>query len=280
MYGPKYSPDGKAIAIVRAGLKERNSHVWIFDIERNVMKKLTVEGSNFWPIWTPDGKYVTYPSMIEDGSDVINIYWKGVTGNTKAQRLTKSNFWLQPLSWSNDGKTLIFHQSTALSSEGWGIHYINLDSSQIITTYIDSDYNERLPALSPDGNFIAYSSDETGRYEIYVSTFPEIKFKHLLSIAGGTEPVWSKDGKALYYRNNYNMMKVPIEIKPNFNPGKPILLFEKKFNMGTYGINYDISPDGDHFLMVKIELPKQESLNDIKIIQNFFEEVERKMIEQ
>ncbi len=280
MYGPKYSPDGKAIAMVRAGKKEINSHVWIYNVERSVIKKLTVEGSNFWPIWTPDGNYVTYPSMIEVGSIALDIYWKGVMGNTKAQRLTKSNFWLQPLSWSNDGKTLIFHHSTSRSSQDWGIRYINMDSSQIITTYIDSDFNEKWPALSPDGNLIAYSSDETGRYEIYVSTFPEIKFKQLISIAGGTEPVWSKDGKALYYRNNNKMMKVAIEIKPNFNPGKPILLFDEKFDMGGYGINYDISPDGNHFLMIKSELPNPEALNDINIIQNFFEEVERKMIEQ
>jgi len=276
MYGPKYSPDGKTIAMVRSDENEI-SHVWTLDVDRIVVKKITDEGSNFWPIWTPDGERVTYPSLVDHENGEVNIFWKDVSGNSKAQRLTESKFWQQPISWSKDGNILVIHQSTLLSSENWGVHYISMDSNQIIKSYLDSDYNEKWPALSPDGKLIAYSSDETGQFEVYVSAFPEIKFKHMISNSGGTEPIWSKDEKELYYRNNYKIMKVPFEIDPNFVPGKPIMLFEKKYNLGSYGLNYDISPSGDHFLMVKSELPNQEILNEINIIQNFFEEVEQKL---
>ena len=128
--------------------------------------------------------------------------------------------------------------------------------------------------FSPDGRWIAYISNESGRYEVYVRPYPGPGEKEQISNNGGTQPMWARDGRALYYRNGKQMMEVSIEPGPNLVAGQPTLLFEGDFEMGGPDMwtNYDVSPDGESFIMIK---RTTEPPRDIHVVFNWFEELKR-----
>jgi serine/threonine-protein kinase len=141
------------------------------------------------------------------------------------------------------------------------------------SSIIDSSANERAPSLSPDGRWIAYKYDESGRTEIFISPVSEEGGKWQISTNGGTEPLWSRDGKELFFRVGTAMMAVPIEMTPAFKHGKPKKLFEKILFRYTWSTTYDIHPDGDRFLMIKY--PEDRFADKIHVVTNWVEELKR-----
>ncbi len=262
--GPRISPDGRKLAMWMDG------QVWIYDIQRDTLRPLTSEGQNFWPVWTPDGQRVVFPT-IRAGSPKVNLFWKRIDGSAPSESLTQSQYVLQPLSWSPDGKTLLFHQSLN-PSEGWDIYTLKLDKNRTSSPLLNSKFNERRPSLSPDGHWLAYESDESGRPEVYVTTFPNPGSRWLISSQGGTEPAWSRSGQELFYRNADKMMAVDIVTDPEFVPDKPRLLFEGEYLSTLYGRNYDIAADGRRFVMVK-SLSQESKTTQINVVLNWFEEL-------
>jgi serine/threonine protein kinase len=265
-YGPRISPDGKKLAMWIEG------QVWIYDIARGTLRRLTSEGQNFWPVWTPDGQRVTFPS-IRMGSPDVNLFWKPVDGSTSSERLTQGQYGQQPFSWTPDGKVLLFHQSVHPTT-GWDILMLPIDGESTPSPFLDSQFNERRPSLFPDGRWLAYESDESGRPEIYVTTFPNPGSRWQISTQGGSEPAWSRNGRELYYRNVDKMMAVDIMTEPEFTPAKPRLLFEGKYFSVIYGRNYDITPDGQQFVMVKL-IEEESVATQINVVLNWFEEIKR-----
>ncbi len=142
-----------------------------------------------------------------------------------------------------------------------------------MTPVVAGPFDEYPPRFSPDGRWLAYMSDESGRFEIYAQAFPGPGEKWTLSTEGGKEPVWSRDGREIFYRDGDRMMVVPLQIEPAFRPGTPRMLFEAPFasNPGGYP-NYDVSLDGTRFIMVETDATE---LNEIHVVLNWSEELKR-----
>jgi len=264
-YGrPRLSPDGQRVAVgVQSGA---NQDIWIYDIGRGTRMRLTVEGNNTSPVWTPDGTRVTFSSN-RDGPQ--NLYWKPADGSGQAELLLNMNSLntLIPTSWSPDGDTLAFYDTSG-ARDIWALP-LEGDASSFVATA----FNERSPMFSPDGRWLAYVSNESGRDEVYVQPYPGPGGKWPISTEGGTELRWSADGRELFYRLGDKMMVVEVQSEPAFTSGRPQLVFEGPYLTDLFATsNYDISPDGQRFLMIKEEEGQQDQIN---VVLNWFEELKR-----
>jgi serine/threonine-protein kinase len=152
------------------------------------------------------------------------------------------------------------------------IWVLNVEREGTPSPFLNTPFNEYTPVFSPDGAWLAYVSDESGQDEVYVTAYPGPGRKIAISTGGGREPLWSPDGRELFYRNEGGdrMFSVPIESKSPFAPGKPRLLFEGRYDTFLGAINYDISPDGRRFLMTREYVPSR-----LHIVFNWFEELKR-----
>jgi eukaryotic-like serine/threonine-protein kinase len=159
---------------------------------------------------------------------------------------------------------------------GYDVWVVRL-SDRIAQPLLRTDFNEAAPTFSPDGNWLAYISDESGRYEVYVQPYPGPGGKYQISIEGGTEPVWNPNGKELFYRSGDKMMAVDVATQPSFSVGKPSVLFQKPYLPTTATTPfYDVSADGQRFLMIKRDEPTgSSSLTQIVVVQNWTEELKR-----
>lgn len=277
IWGPRISPDGSKIAMWF--LDDKGGHVFIYDLERDLIDKLTLEGDNFWPVWTPDGKNIAFPSI--RGGTLVDIFWKATDKSTPAESLLKENisdgmksYTHQPQDWSGDSRYLLFATSPGLDI-GWDIMIMDMENNRKISEFIATEHSERHPRLSPDNKWLAYEANETGRKEVYITRFPEKGAKWQISTDGGEEPLWSPDGRKLYYRYRKNVFVVNINIEPDFKASKPEILFSGKFRQNIFGWYYDIHPDGTKFVMVKgAEI--DTTRNQVNIIKNFDQEIEKK----
>jgi Tol biopolymer transport system component len=268
-FGPRLSPDGKRLSVWIAG---DSPHVWIYEIARGTLNPLTTEGQNFWSVWTPDGKSVAFASR-RSGIDT-KVFLKPADGSRPAEQLTTGDYRHQPLCWSPDGKMLVFHQNYHPAT-GWDVLVLQVEGEPRQWPLLNTSSDEYQPALSPDGRWLAYVSNESDRNDIYVTTFPTASAKWPISTGGGIQPVWAPSGKELFYRNGNEMMVVGIATSPTFTPTNPTLLFKGNYHQGAiYGRNYDIAPDGRRFVMLK-ELDPESVPQNINIILNWFEELKR-----
>ena len=189
----KFSPDGKHLAITV--LEGPTSNLWSYDVTRGTLSKLTFDESSIVAIWTPDGKLLTFAS---DRGGQFNVYWQPADGSGPAERLTSSDNWQHPASWTPDGKVLAIAESDpATGQDIWLVPMVNDRKPR---PFLNTPFNERDAAFSPDGRWLAYTTDESGRYEVYVQTFPGPSVKWQISIDGGVEPVW-RCSKSVDYGN-------------------------------------------------------------------------------
>ena len=215
---PRLSPDGRRVAV---GIAEQETQVWLYDLSRETLTRLTFEGNvNSYPAWTPDGKRIAFQSNKEGPQ---NIFWQLADGSGGLERLTTSEYIQAPMSWSPDGQLLAFIEVNPTT--GYDIWVLRL-SDRKAQPFLRTPFNESAPRFSPDGRWLAYVSDESGRYEIYVQPYPGPGGKWQISTEGGTEPVWNPNGRELFYRSGDKMMAVDIATQPGFAAGKPRMLFE------------------------------------------------------
>jgi serine/threonine-protein kinase len=173
------------------------------------------------------------------------------------------------LSFSPDGKRLVFGQ-------GNDLYVLSMEGERTSQPLFQSQFRERLGRISPDGHWIAYESNESGRQEVYVRPFPNVEEgKWQISRDGGTEPVWALRRQELFYRNGGAMMVVGIETEPTFTGGSPVVLFTGRYTSGVPVANYDISPDGQRFLMIKAADEEEGQAAQINVILNWDEELKR-----
>jgi hypothetical protein len=264
---PRFSPDGQRIAVVTDG------QIWLYDLSRETLTRFTFDGNtNSRPVWTPDGKRIAFYST-KDGP--LNLYWQLADGSGGLEKLATSDFINVPDSFSPDGQLLAFHEANPKSGED--IIVLRLTDRKV-QPFLRTPFNEADPRFSPDGRWIAYMSDESGRSEIYVQPYPGPGGKWQISTDGGTEPVWNRNGRELFYRNGNRMMAVEITTQPNFALGNPRVLFEGPYVLATVPIsNYDVSPDGRRFLMVKPTEQAQAAPTQINVVLNWFEELKRRV---
>ena len=260
---PRLSPDGQRVVV------EIDGQIWLYDLAGESLTPLTFDGDNGNPSWTPDGKRITFQS------DEVNLFWQPADGSGERDRLTNSAHVKRPDSWSPDGKLLAFTQfDPSTGRDIWVLRIGDRKSDPFLRT----SANESAPHFSPDGHWLAYVSDESGRYEIYVQSYPGPGGKWQISTEGGTEPLWNRNGRELFYRNGNKMMAVEIRTQPSFALGSRRMLFEGAQYMppmGPYSYpfpNYDVSPDGQRFLMIT-----KESKPQINVVVNWFEELNRRV---
>ena len=274
------SPDGEKLALVVAG---ENRDIYTYDLVHGTLSRLTFNTSREnAPLWTPDGQRIVFRSS-RDG--IGSIYWKlydgtGVTEFLGGGKDTSSS----PDSWSGDGKTII---TGDLGIGGFNIGLLPLEDDHEWKPLLNENHNEADPQVSPDGRWIAYVSDETKREEIYVRPFPEINMgKWQISTNGGSSPLWSPDGKELYFINDDAVMVVSITATTNFSHETPKILFKGKyfssFYRGSSHTPWDIHPYSKKFLMIKeAESTNNESASEtpskINIILNWDEEVKKRV---
>ena len=255
---PALSPDEQRVAVIIS--RNGNPDVWTYDLTRGTFTRLTHESGNAWfPIWAPDGERITYQyAMVRP----MQVYSIPSDGSGEPTQLIMGQHDHRPDSWSSDGKWLVITEHNPET----GRDLMIFDSRQK-QPLIRSQFNEALGRVSPDGKWLAYVSDNTGRNEIYVTPFPKPSRKWQISTDGGDDPRWTKDGQELIYRSGVSWMAVPIRMADGFVPGKPQLLFQ-----GNYKNRYAITADGERFIVVEeAEAPRQ-----INIVFNWVEELKEK----
>jgi serine/threonine-protein kinase len=249
----RISPDGTRAALTV--LTRTTSDIWVWDFVRRTFTLLTSldDNSDSDPLWAPDNKRVIFSEDRLERDD--GIYWRPADGTGKTELVAiVPNLDIYPASWSDDGKSLVLWSgaSSAVTSSDIGV--LSTEGDHKYKPLLSGKYDEKHPMVSPDGRWLAYTSNESGKDEVYVRAFPEVdKGRWPISTNGGSGPLWSPDGRELFYRSGDAVMVVPLEIKPNFNPGVPKMLFHGTYvALGTdRSTLWDISPDGKRFLMMK-----------------------------
>jgi eukaryotic-like serine/threonine-protein kinase len=283
---PRLSPDGRRVAV---GITEQESQLWLYDLSRETLTRWTFEGNvNGYPVWTPDGKRIAFISNKEGPT---NIFWQLADGSGGLERLTTSDYTQTANSWSPDGQLLAFQEFNPTTQRDiWVLRMgdpsassgqaPSAGSGQVrkAQPFLRTRFDEASPRFSPDGRWLAYVSDESGSREIYVQPYPGPGGKWQISTEGGTEPVWNPNGRELFYRSGGKMMAVDIRTQLNFAAGKARMLFEGQYapTPGTLS-NYDVSLDGQRFLMLKPIGSEEAAPTQINVVLNWFEELKQKV---
>jgi serine/threonine protein kinase len=276
---PKISPDGTQVALTIA--TEGNTDIWIWGLARETMTRLTFDdGLDLQSIWTIDGKRIVYYSN-PAGKSQAGVYWKAADGTGKTELLASAqDRMLMPWSFSKDGKTLAMTEIA--SGMNLDIGLLSMEGNHARKLLLQEKYGEMQPKISPDGRWMAYASYESGHSEIYVRPFPEVdKGRWQVSTNGGDSPLWSPDGREIFYRKDDAAIAVSVETEPTFKPGKAEILFRGPYVLlgGNEGHPWDISPDGKRFLMMK-EPQSTPSAGGgprkISIVVNWFEELKQR----
>ena len=264
-FQPRVSPDGRRVAVTVGG---DHDDVWLYDLVRETWSRFTSEGNNAFPLWAPDGRVLTY---VSDSAGLDNMYSKPLDGSEPQRRLLASDRPNYPFSWSRDGALVFVYASLRAGQDIW---VFRPDGKGKPTPFLETPFAEGAPTFSPDGRWLAYASNESGRNEIYVRPFPGPGEKVTISAEGGNEPVWPRNGRELFYRSGGAMMAVDITMNPTLSAGKPKRLFEKPYELSlALWPNYDVTPDGQRFMMVKRiddNVPAQ-----INVVLNWTEELKR-----
>jgi serine/threonine-protein kinase len=266
---PRFSPAGTQVAVGIYNSKTTNTNIWIHNVARGTQTPLTSDGSfNGYPIWTPDSKMVIFSS---NRSGFRDIYWKRADGIGEAEPVITGENRQYAGSWSADGTLFTFCEVHPTTGPDIRV-YTTKDSTA--TPFINTPNEEVGPTISPDGHWIAYTSDKTGRWEIYITAYPGPGREEPISTQGGERVVWAPDGRELFYRVGNKMMVVSVETRPSLKLGIPEPLFEKSYRSGGWIPQYDIHPDGDRFVMIKDD---ESITNQINIVLNWFEVLKKKM---
>jgi eukaryotic-like serine/threonine-protein kinase len=267
---PRLSPDGRRVAV---SIIEQESQTWLYDLSRDTLSRFTFEGSqNYTPVWTPDGKRIAFES---NNSGPLNIFWQLADGSGGIERLTTSQYINAPASWSSQGQLLAFDEINPTT--GQNIRVLRMSDHKLLPFHRTGS-NENEPRFSADGRWLAYISDESGRYEVYVQPYPGPGGKWQISTQGGTEPVWNPNGRELFYRSGDKMMAVEVTTQPGFAASTPRMLFEGRYEFPPVPLhNFDVSPDGQRFLMLKPSEQAMAAPTQINVVLNWFEELKQKV---
>jgi serine/threonine protein kinase len=266
-FAPRLSPDGQRIAY---GIAGREWQIWVYDLSRGTNSRLTGEGRAAFPVWLPDCRRLVFAWQKSlDG----NLFWQPYDGSLPMDRLTTSEYAQYPGSWSPDGNEAVFVELHP--GNGWDIELLDFRSGRMMPL-LNSRFNETYPELSPDCRWLAYASDESNTDEVYVRPFPGPGMKFQISSGGGNQPLWARNGKQLFYRWLDRVWVVDVQTEGGFATSKPRLVFEQPgYASGNPIRNYDLSLDGQKFLMVKSEPRKATPVTEMTLIQDWFEELKR-----
>jgi serine/threonine-protein kinase len=279
---PRLSPDGKRLAF-ELPTSPAQADIWVKDLERDTLSRVThLPGRNNFPLWTPDGNSIVF---ISDSQATPGIYWIRADGVGEPQRLTDKDY-QAPTSFSPDGKRLAYSQvelGARFHSKIWtapveGNHeHPRLGKAE---PFLHTSFSEEYPAFSPDGHWLAYSSDESGTDQLYVRPFPGPGSKWQVSTGGGSHPIWArKEHKLFFVTPDWKIMVLDYGVSGNsFVPGKPHVWSPKSLAWLGGNYPYDLAPDGKHFAVVINPAAEQgqRPTDSVTVLLNFFDELRRR----
>jgi Tol biopolymer transport system component len=279
------SPDGRRVAMAIFDPTTLTVDLWVQDLDGSGrLGRLTSEGVNTYPVWTPDGKRLIYANAatITGGEPTL----RSIPADGSGSPLTLAAAEAFPMSISSDGMTLIGTRPTGNRfSDIWMLPlsedlYTSPATAADLTLLVESRFNEQHATFSPDGRWIAFSSDESGPEEIYVVPRGGPGGKSQVSVGGGRQPRWNPNGRELFYINGDRMMVVEVETGTTFSAKTPEVLFEDPtlnyVSTNRYAFQYDVTPDGARFLMLKPSAPTAGAGAQLRVVQNWFEELKRR----
>jgi serine/threonine-protein kinase len=270
---PRISPDGRTLAVEIEG---PNHDFYVYDFARTVLSKVTTDGLSHDPVWSPDGTRLAFRSWQAGG---MTLWWMPSDRSGAAERLDPAGTRQSPVSFSPDGQFLAFDQKDPeTGDDAW---VLSLQGNKTPQAVARTRFGEGSMKFSSDGRWVAYSSDESGKPEVYVQAFPGPGPKVQVSNDGGTDPVWRRSGGELFYRSRNKMMVVSVITAPQFKAAAPRQLWEGAYSEGiaascgmpgVSSSNYDVSADGQRFLMVRDE-DQSAAATKIVVVLNWVEQL-------
>jgi Tol biopolymer transport system component len=265
-YFPRISPDGKRVALT---VYDQELDVGILDLARGTFDRLVNQGSDTWPVWTPDGRRIAFSS---DG----NISWRLSDGTGSVERLTRSPNEQNPESFAPDGKHLVFVEVGPGQND---LHTLSVEDRQA-RPLLATTFFERAATISPDGRWLAYESNESGGFEVYVRPFPDVNQRGRLQVSngGGGRPVWARNGSELFYLTTQGKM---VAVRTHTGPasleiGSPQVLFDRPTPAILRNAPYDVSADGRFLMLAPAEPAGERPENlEIEIVLNWFADLKR-----
>ena len=270
---PRLSPDGRRVALDLLDASDRD--IWIWDLQRRVLERFTVDpAGNPLAAWTLDGSRLAFGS---DRFGPTNLFWQMANGSGPPERLLESARIQMPLTFAPDGRLLF---SEEVPGEGRNIQALNLETRRT-ESVIRTPANELNAEISPDGRWIAYDSNESGQLEIYVRAYPDTRTggRWQISSGGGRQPLWSRDGRELYFRAfSGAVMGTRVTLAPTFSSSAVTTLLDGTGYAGSGRFasarTFDVASDG-RFLMIKLLSGDAETTPSLVVVQNWFEELKR-----
>jgi Tol biopolymer transport system component len=271
---PSLAPDGRQVAVIRSP-DQSPPDIWVIGLDRDVLTRFTSNGAiNLDPIWAPDGRQIVFSSSLNGQFD---LYRKPLDGTANAEPLLATSEAKMPSDWSHDGRFLLFTTAGVMASANWAttdIWALPLDGDRKPFSVVQTSFEDRHAQFSPDGHWIAYESNETGQFEIYVQRFPGPGGRQRISTAGGAQVRWRHDGRELFYvALDGRLMAVPIRFAADgqtVDAGTPAPLFVTHVGGAVSGLDrqqYVVSADGQRFLMSVV--PEDPNPPPITVILNW-----------
>ena len=267
---PALSPDGHRVAVqISEGVR---NHIFVYELATDLLRPVTREGSESRPVWSPDGKRLTYAARRNEERHIVS---QALDGSVAPESLVSSRNDVWPGAWTPDGAALVFVESPP--TEISDIKLLRRGSGPSrIEPLIAGPTEDTWPSLSPNGQWIAFSSMDRGAFQVYLRPFAG-GVPIQISTDGGSQARWARDGREVFYRSQGRMMRVPMQTSPELIVGKPEMLFAGAYLGSADGPpNYDVSPDGQRFLMVKPGDEERSSVA-IHIVLDWFEELKRRV---
>ena len=263
------SPDGKQIATRVVSI---NDDIWVYDVADGTSTRLTSEpGDEVFPQWTPDGRRIAF------GTRIGRMFWKAADGTGQREEFPRGEFLRYPSSFSPDGKTLAFVEShPQTKSDIW---LMPLEGDRKAQPLMTTDADEKAPKFSPNGRWLAYSSDETGHDEVWIRPVGSAGAKKRVSTGGGAWPIWNRNGREVFFLKGDKLASVALDADMNrAGPDHVILDAPTKAPNLQFQIAnpyYDVMPDGEHFVMMLT--PKFPPPTHFNVVVNWTEELKQRV---
>jgi tRNA A-37 threonylcarbamoyl transferase component Bud32 len=252
-YTPRFAPDGKRVALLRGTSQSyRNRDLWVFDLVQHTQTRVTFDTTVGWPVWSPDGRRIVYTRATDGTASFTGrLYWVPTDGSGSPQPLVEQAGQWKPAAFEPGGRGIVYSgvPSPQAKEEIWRV---GVDSGAAPSKVLATPFDNGAPSLSPDGRWLAYTANESGRDEVYVRSYPGAGGRWQVSLEGGSEPLWSPQGDEIFYRSGDVMMAAAVRTQPAFEVTGRTRLFQGQYQTGGFrDQDYSVSSDGKTFAMLE-----------------------------
>jgi Tol biopolymer transport system component len=259
------SPDGRRLVFEVAAA---TTDLWVYEIARGTFTRLTQENNNSSPVWSPDSRQIAYTTTWDGAPAVLS---RPADGSGMVTRIWSGKLKCAPYSWAPDGKSIAV--GCIANEADDGIYILDVNGTSEPQLFLSTPFAEWGPRFSPDGRWLAYISDSSGQYEVYVRPYPGPGSQWQISTGGGEEPVWSRDGRELFYRNGSKWMSVAVMTTTEFSASTPKMVFEGPY-VNVPGISYDVARDGR---FVALAGSPEVPMRHVNVVLNWLDDLRRQV---